>query len=105
MPGRDWIAEHRRIVGILFLALADVGQFRVRLQEGSLLLLGQNLKGTAWLQVGGTGPGLWLEDAQQFQAVVGVTELETITTGESHKTSAAAVTLFGKDRKVIWSAP
>jgi len=92
-------------VGILLLVLADVGHFRARLQEGSLLLLGQNLKGTAWLQVGGTGPGLWLEDAQQFKAVVGVTETEVINTGESRTTSAAAVTLFGKDGKVIWRAP
>jgi hypothetical protein len=44
-------------------------------------------------------------DAQGFKAVVGVTELETIRTGESHTTSAAAVTLFGKDGKVIWRAP
>jgi hypothetical protein len=92
-------------VGVFFLALADVGHFRARLQEGSLLLLGQNLKGTAWLQVGGTGPGLWLEDAQQFKAVVGVTETEVIKTCESRTTSAAALTLFDKDRKVIWRAP
>jgi hypothetical protein len=51
------------------------------------------------------GPSLRLQDAQQFQAVVGVTALETIRTGESHKTSAAAVTLFGKDGKIIWRAP
>ena len=44
-------------------------------------------------------------DAQGFKAVLGVTDLETITTGEKHTTSAAAVTLFGKDGKVIWRAP
>jgi hypothetical protein len=44
-------------------------------------------------------------DAQGFKAVVGVTETEVIKTGESHTTSAAAVTLFGKDGKVIWRAP
>ena len=44
-------------------------------------------------------------DTQGFKAVVGVTGLETIATGESHETSAAAVTLFGKDGKVIWRAP
>ncbi|MCJ7503363.1 MAG: hypothetical protein MUP80_09950 [Acidobacteriia bacterium] len=59
----------------------------------------------ARLGVDDDGPSLWLQDAQQFQAVVGVTGLETIGTGESHKTSAAAVTLFGKDGKVIWRAP
>jgi len=44
-------------------------------------------------------------DAQGFKAVVGVTETEVINTGESRKTSAAAVTLFGKDGKAIWRAP
>jgi hypothetical protein len=48
---------------------------------------------------------LRLVDAQLFWAVVGVTDLQTIRTGESHTTSAAAVTLFGKDGKVIWRAP
>jgi hypothetical protein len=48
---------------------------------------------------------LRLEDAQQFQAVVGVTETEVINMGERRTTSAAAVTLFGKDGKVIWRAP
>jgi hypothetical protein len=37
--------------------------------------------------------------------VVGVTGLQTVDTGESHTTSAAAVTLFGKDGKVLWRAP
>ena len=48
---------------------------------------------------------LRLTDARGFKAVVGATELETIATGESHTTSAAAITLFGKDGKVIWRAP
>jgi hypothetical protein len=44
-------------------------------------------------------------DAQGFKAIVGVTGTQTVATGESHTTSAAAVTLFGKDGKVIWRAP
>jgi hypothetical protein len=36
---------------------------------------------------------------------VGVTGLETPARGENHTTSAAVVTLFGKDRTVIWRAP
>ena len=47
----------------------------------------------------------FVTDAQGFKAVVGVTETEVISTGESRTTSAAAVTLFGKDGKVIWRAP
>jgi hypothetical protein len=57
------------------------------------------------LRAGLSEGSLFLEDAQHFQAVVGVTELETIRTGEGYTTSAAAVTLFGKDGKVIWRAP
>jgi len=77
----------------------------------------------AWLRLDAGGPALKLydaagkpraalsadafsvTDAQGFKAVLGVTDLETITTGEKHTTSAAAVTLFGKDGKVIWRAP
>jgi hypothetical protein len=77
----------------------------------------------AWLNVTALGPrlalydaagnaGAWLyqdrlsvTDAQGFNAVVGVTGTQTVATGESHTTSAAAVTLFGKDGKVIWRAP
>jgi hypothetical protein len=55
----------------------------------------------AWLAEGTFS----LTDAQGFKAVVGVTKLQTVATGESHTTSAAAVTLFGKDGKVIWRAP
>lgn len=88
------------------LALYDAaGRPRAGLSEGSLDMWGQNGKVWASLDAGDSGPILQLRDAQQFRAVVGVTELETITTGESHKTGAAAVTLFGKDGKVIWRAP
>ncbi len=48
---------------------------------------------------------LSLQDAQQFKAVVGVVGTKEIDTGESRTTSAAAVTLFDKDGKVIWQAP
>jgi hypothetical protein len=37
-----------------------------------------------------------------FQATVGSTDLVTPETGESRKTSAASVVMFGKDGKVIW---
>jgi hypothetical protein len=66
-----------------------------------LMLLGEPGKGQTWL----AQDTFSVTDAQGFKAVVGVTETETIKTGESHTTSAAAVTLFGKDGKVIWRAP
>jgi hypothetical protein len=88
------------------LWLSGTAEFpRAALGDSSFDPLGKNDKVTAYLQVGPLGPSFQLQDAQQFKAVVGVTGLQTIATGESHTTSAAAVTLFGKDGKVIWRAP
>jgi hypothetical protein len=81
------------------------GEPHAGLGLGSLYLLSQNHKVMANLRVDDDDSSLSLADAQHFQAVVGVTELQTTRTGESHKTSAAAVTLLGKDGKVIWRAP
>jgi len=66
-----------------------------------LMLLGAPGKGQTWL----AQDTFSVTDAQGFKAVVGVTQTETTKTGESHTTSAAAVTLFGRDGKVIWRAP
>jgi len=51
------------------------------------------------------GTSLSLSDSNGFQAVLGSTDLVTPQTGEKHKTSAASLVLFGKDGKVLWSAP
>jgi hypothetical protein len=89
----------------------------------SLQLYDAAEKTRAALNVVADVPGLWLADAagkprarlyegrlsvtdaQGFKAIVGVADLQTVMTGESHTTSAAAVTLFGKDHEVIWRAP
>jgi len=49
--------------------------------------------------------GLLVEDSQGFRSVLGVTKTVRTTTGEQRKSYAAALTMFGKDNKVIWSAP
>jgi hypothetical protein len=54
---------------------------------------------------GGDGPSLTLSDKEGFEASLGVSSLVTAKTGETHRTSAASVVLFGKDKKVLWSAP
>jgi hypothetical protein len=64
-----------------------------------------NEKPQAMLAVTSDGPGLQLNDASGFETHIGVTDLVTPATGETHKTSAASIVLFGKDRKVLWSAP
>lgn len=110
------------------LALLDTaGKHRAALAltaEGPTLTLADTAgKPRVWLGLGAEGPALtladtagkpraqlqedslFLQDAQQFKAVVGVTGTKVINTGESRTTSAAAVTLFGKDGKVIWQVP
>ena len=42
-----------------------------------------------------------LTDREGFQTIVGSNRLETTRTGETHKTSAASVVLFDKDKKVL----
>jgi hypothetical protein len=46
-----------------------------------------------------------VNDAQGFQATLGAQELATPRTGETHRTSAASLVLFDKDKNVIWRAP
>jgi len=57
------------------------------------------------LSVSKDGPIFSLKDGDGFKTTIGSTNLLTPRTGETHKTSAASVVLFDKDKKVIWSAP
>lgn len=60
---------------------------------------------TVYLAGGSVDPFLSLSDGERFETTVGSTNIRTPSTGETHKTSAASVVLFGKDRTVLWSAP
>ena len=51
------------------------------------------------------GPYFSIKDSQGFSSVFGSSSLITPHTGETHKTSAASVVLFDKDRNMIWAAP
>jgi hypothetical protein len=74
--------------------------------DGPGLVLGDaNGKLRAELGVTSNGPGLQLNDASGFETDIGVTDLITPANGETHTTSAASIVLFGKDKKVLWSAP
>jgi hypothetical protein len=46
-----------------------------------------------------------VSDTQGFKAAMGTQELVTPRTGEEHKTSAASLILFDKDKNVLWKAP
>jgi hypothetical protein len=50
-------------------------------------------------------PSLKLEDRNGYSAIFGSANLTTPSTGREERTSAASLTLFGKDKKVLWSAP
>jgi hypothetical protein len=92
------------------LALSDAkGKVRARLvawPDGPGLILNDaNENSRVVLGADSDGPGLWLGDANGFETDIGVTGLVTPATGETHTTSAASIVLFGKDGKVLWSAP
>lgn len=52
-------------------------------------------------------PALQLGDTAGFETNIGSADLVTPFTGETHKTSAASIVMFGngKEHKVIWQAP
>jgi hypothetical protein len=50
-------------------------------------------------------PSLKLEDKEGFAATLGQADLLVPGTGRKENTSAASIVLFGKDKKVLWSAP
>jgi hypothetical protein len=92
------------------LALSDAnGEVRAGLAVTSdgpgLVLSDANEKPQAGLAVTSDGAGLQLNDPSGFETDIGVTDLITPATDETHKTSAASIVLFGKDKKVLWSAP
>jgi hypothetical protein len=50
-------------------------------------------------------PSLKLADKEGFSATFGSSDLIVPSTGRKEHTSAASLVLFGKDNKVLWSAP
>ena len=97
---------------------------RVGVVEGSLggnaLLLGSGVTGGQLVATSAPkydvhgnfvyGPALAISDSSGFQAVVGATASETPKTGETQRTSAASIILWGspgKDGKsaALWQAP
>ena len=51
------------------------------------------------------GPSVTVTDKEGYSTSVGRADLETTGTGRKTRTPAASVVLFGKDKKVLWSAP
>ena len=57
------------------------------------------------IMVLGDTPTITITDDEGFKAVLGITDTVNTRTGTTNQTSAASLILFGKDKKVIWSAP
>jgi hypothetical protein len=81
------------------------GKATLDVAAGGPQLFLNDASGTADLHVLSDGPALGLVDLNGFEANIGITDLLIPKIGETRKTSAASVVLFGKDQKVIWQAP
>jgi hypothetical protein len=68
-------------------------------------VLGIDRKSSAEVMVERDGPSLSVSDQKGFSSKVGVADLEDARTGETSKTSAASLMIFGKKGKVVWQAP
>ncbi len=73
----------------------------VLIEDGALVAHSEDTKATAIV----AGGSIEASDEQGFLARLGTGELVTPKTGETHKTSAAALVLFDKEKNVIWRAP
>jgi len=62
-------------------------------------------KAVAQLSETSEGASFAIKDDKGYLTLIGTTDLITPRTGETHKTSAASVVLFDKDKKVLWQAP
>jgi len=82
------------------------GFFAATVSSGALLSIVEPEKAANHLGQALLGPGLLsVSDDKGFSAALGVQGLETSRTGETHRTSAASLVLFGKNKNVIWKAP
>jgi hypothetical protein len=81
-------------LGATLMLQDEQGHLQTRLKGGEVMAL-DNV----------TASRMQVDDAEGFAATLGATDLVTPRTGEKHKTSAASLVLFDKDKNVIWKAP
>jgi hypothetical protein len=77
------------------------------LSDGALLMDGGESGSVFLAGPGPNGPKLELTDAKGYSIDVGVSGVVMPTTGETRKTSAASILMFGNDKnqRVLWQAP
>lgn len=61
--------------------------------------------GSFRLDLGEEGPSLEIKDKEGYSTTLGRADLVHPTSGRKERTPAASLVLFGKDQKVLWSAP
>ena len=75
------------------------------LYDGEAVTLGMYSQGGSLDLEVRQSPSITIFDKEGFSAVLGSGPLETERTGETSRTSAASLILFGKDFKALWRAP
>jgi hypothetical protein len=96
--------------GLLILEHGEQGFTRLAslsAHDGSshLTLLRRNAISRLYMTNDGEGPALEIKDNAGFSAILGSSDLVRPVTGRTEKTSAASLSLFGKDNQVLWTAP
>lgn len=81
-------------LGATLMMLDEQGQLQTRMKNGEVLAM--NKIETKHVDT---------FDADGYQAILGTADLVIPRTGESHKTSAASLVMFDKNKNVIWKAP
>ena len=100
-PGLSFFSEE----GTQEIALGQTLSRAWGLYIGKPHVAGKEVVDFASLEVGPSGSELSILDDEGFETRIGAIDLVTPRTGETHKTSAASVVLFDKDKKVLWKAP
>jgi hypothetical protein len=73
------------------------------LQNSGVTIWGKT--GRFRVDLGEDGPNLDLKDNEGYSTILGRTDLVASSSGRKQRTPAASLVLFGKDQKVLWSAP
>ena len=82
----------------------------VQLTSGTGYLAGLHMAGLSGnvdvtVSQEGSGPNVTVTDEESYSSVLGRSDLVQTNTGKKEQTPAASLVLFGKDKKVLWSAP
>ena len=107
---QDYDAKHQALTQIFPGSISIDNRFGERHYESTFSSNGQSFKSSESgeeqeLNMSLNGPSIKVADKQGFQTIIGAADLQTVKTGETHKTSAASIVIFDKEKNVIWKAP